>query len=59
MKIASGTWLVLALIAISALHGLFRQVRVGEITALSVLPGEKGLPVAVFSTRGVEMVGFC
>lgn len=58
MKIASGKWLVLALIAISALHGLFRQVRVGEITALSILPGERGLPV-VFSTRGVEMVGFC
>lgn len=56
MKTATGKWLVLALVAISALHGPFRKVRVGEIAALSVLPGEKGSPV-VFSTRGVEAAG--
>lgn len=46
----------LALIAISALHGPFRKVRVEEIAALSVLPGEKESP-EVFSTRRIEVAG--
>lgn len=43
VKIATGKRVGLALIAISALHGPFRQVRVGEIAALSILP-EKSDP---------------
>lgn len=56
LKIVRGRWLVSALIAISALHGPFGQVRVGQIAALSRLPGERGPPV-MFSTRGIKMAG--
>lgn len=43
-----GKYLVLALVAISALRGQFREVRLGETATFSRLPAEKEPPYSVF-----------